>query len=548
MSKRTNFNTLFNKMFVVIMLSILIPIAILGILSFEKSKEQIEAVTSQFLQDNLGLNAKQISKILSNVEEESHRLSRSTQMKEWLQNGSPAISQIYSPFSISVISPNDGAYVLLANRIKDSYKPGVWVHEWNKEQSRPIFSYASIIRDSHSDILGILVVQIPEKLVRDELAFPSSFQEYTLVLADSENHIISHPNPEFYNKKYYYEEYFPAADWKKGEIQLNKDGWKLIAAVPHIELTGKINQIKDFTVWIVLIGMIVVTLILFVLVRTFTIPIKNLVLHMDGVKKGLLHPFPLYHQRQDEIGQLVQGYNQMVSGMSDLLEQTITMESDKRQLEIQTLNYQINPHFFYNTLDAIKWRAEQSNEMTIAVMVRKLANLLRFSLNNGEEWTTVEREIEHARNYLDIELVRSNRSFQVFIQIAPDIRKRKIIKLILQPIMENAVKHGISKLPEGKGKIKLTAKRKGDEIIFVVEDNGPGLKSEQSLKLHTESKKERSGGIGLANVHKRLQLHFGQSYGVSVLPKHDAGFRVEVRHPIVEAQRDGRSEENDSSV
>ncbi|HUC94082.1 MAG TPA: histidine kinase [Paenibacillus sp.] len=559
MRKRRNYNTLFNKMLLIMTLSMLIPIAVLGILSFEKSKQQIESITSQFLQDNLGQNAMQVRKILVSVEEESRRLAVSADIRNYLTTYYATDAANRVPFSVvearlpikltsayrmDVLPKDSESYSRLHYLIYASGDKGVWIHEWDRDMASPVFKYAAVVRDSDYNTIGILVLEIPEYLVRGGLVFPSSFKNYKVMLADSGNYIISHSDTSFYNKKYYYEVYFPTEEWSRGEIQLNRDGWKLIAAVPRDELTGTIYQIKDFTVWIVIISMIVVTLLLAILVRTFTIPIKNMVLHMNEVKRGLLNPFARYQERRDETGQLVRGYNQMVSGMLALLDKTKAMESDKRQLELQTLNHQINPHFFYNTLDAIKWRAEHSNETTIAAMVTKLASLLRFSLNNGEEWTTVEREIEHARNYLDIELLRSNRSFQVFSQIAPDIRKRKIIKLILQPIMENAVKHGISKLPEGKGKIKLTAKRDGNEIVFVIEDNGPGYQGGPLLNLGNPPEKDGTGGIGLVNVHKRLQLHFGHKFGLLVHPNPNTGFRVEIRHPLIEELQDSRSVEH----
>ncbi|MED4599814.1 sensor histidine kinase [Paenibacillus validus] len=559
MRKRTNFNTLFIKMLLIMSVSMLIPIAVLGMLSFEKSKQQIESVTSQFLQDNLALNAKLVRKIMVSVEEESRRLAASKEIQDYLETYPLANEADQVPFSVvetrlqikltsayrmDVLTKNSESYSQLYPLIQAAGKKGVWIHEWDRDMSSPVFIYIALIRNSAYDTIGILTLEIPEYLVRGGLVFPSSFKNYKVMLVDSGNHIISNTDTSFYNKEYYYEEYFPTEKWKKGEVGLNRDGWKLIAAVPRDELTGTIYQIKDFTFWIVMISMIVVTLFLVILVRTFTIPIKNLVLHMNEVKRGLLNPFALYQERRDEIGQLVRGYNQMVSGMLELLHKTKAMESDKRQLELQTLNHQINPHFFYNTLDAIKWRAEHSNETTIAAMVTKLASLLRFSLNNGDEWTTVEREIEHARNYLDIELLRSNRSFQVFSQIAPDVRKKKIIKLILQPIMENAVKHGISKHPEGKGKIKLTAKRDGNEIVFIIEDNGPGYHGGPLLNLGNPAERDGTGGIGLVNVHKRLELHFGHKFGLLVHPNPNTGFRVEIRHPIIEDGQDSRSGEH----
>lgn len=554
-----NKNMLFYKMFALVSISVFVPVALLGLLSYDKSKTHLESVTSQLLEDNLRLNAKQINSFFKGVERESEKMIASRDLQILLGSNPPATYSEENDFinrMIEAISQLRGSYEFyvfpkdmehyqhyrkLINMNKIEPKPeylkqayeheeGLWFHDWDENLQKPIFIYVRAIRSSYYyEPLGVLALQIPDFYLREELTSPSTFKNYMFMMVDSENNIISHPTPNRYNEKY-----VPGKGWSVTEIGLINNRWKLIAAVPQKDLTGKIDQIKFFTFWIVLASLVFITIFLILIVRSFTIPIKNLVLHMNKVKTGVLIHFHFGNARKDEVGQLVRGYNQMISGMSELLERTKEMESDKRQLELQMLNHQINPHFFYNTLDAIKWRAEKANENNIATMVTKLANLLRFSLNSGDEWTTVEREIEHARNYLDIELLRSNRAFQVFFQIDPDIMKVKVIKLILQPLMENAVRHGVNNLPEGRGKIRLTAKRRDNVIVFIIEDNGPGLTDKQSAVLDRPKESEHQRGIGLRNVHKRLQLHFGNDYGIHFDKGQISGFRITVLHPMTE--------------
>lgn len=551
-----NQNTLFNKMFILMLLAVFIPIALLGLLSYNKSKKQLQSVSAQFLEDNLRLNAKQIDIFFQNVEREAEKMISSLELQKLLRMEPPktygeevefinrlvgVVSQLKGSYESYVLPENMEAYpnytkLINPRKLKPEYfelaaeqfGQGVWFHSWDDSSNKPILIYVRAIRSSYYyEAIGTIAIQIPDSRLREELAFPNSFSDYTLLLADDTNRIISHPTSNYYNSIY-----VPVEGWTNAETPLQEKGWKLIVTIPEKEITGNIEQIKNFTYWIVIGSLVVITLFLILIARNFTVPIKNLVVHMGKVRTGKLEHFSFKSSQKDEIGQLVRGYNQMITGMSHLLDTTKEMEADKRQLEIQTLNHQINPHFFYNTLDSIKWRAESANEQHIASMVTKLANLLRFSLNSGEEWTTVEREIEHARNYLDIELLRSNRSFQVFFQVDPNITKYKMIKLILQPIMENAVKHGINKLPEGKGKIRLVAKQRDDELLFVIEDNGPGLQSSTTINLGQPVDRGTQAGIGLRNVNKRLQLHFGPKYGIEINREHLTGFRVTVRHPV----------------
>jgi two-component system sensor histidine kinase YesM len=552
--------SLFNKIFLLMSIAVFIPIGLLGLLSYSKSKNQLETVTSQLLQDNLQLNARQINSFLKNVEKEAEKIVASRELQSLLKEPPPSsyeqevdfinrmvdvVIQLRGSYEMYVFPKQIEDYPNYRNLIRLSkigpeseyfqrayqlQRTGIWVHVWDNNLHKPVFIYVRAIFTNNLKPLGILALQIPDPMLREELASPSSFKNYMFLMVDADNNIISHPSANYYNEKY-----VPLKGWYRAEMPLDEAGWKLIAAVPQKDLAGSIDEIKKFTVWIVAASLLLIAVCLTFIVRSFTAPIKNIVLHMAGVRIGRLIPFDLPKRREDEVGQLVRGYNQMIAGMSELLQTTKEMESEKRRLELQTLNHQINPHFFYNTLDAIKWRAESVNENKIATMVTKLANLLRFSLNNGEEWTTVEREVEHAHNYLDIELLRSNRIFQVFIQVEPAIRKCKVIKLILQPLVENAVKHGISKLSEGKGKIRLTAKRKDNDIIFIVEDNGDGLGDQAAMNLDELPANGTPRGIGLSNVHKRLQLHFGSDYGLRIDSGQAAGFRVIVRHPIAEA-------------
>jgi two-component system sensor histidine kinase YesM len=550
-------NKLFSKIFLLISISVFIPIVFLGFMSYDKSRNQLEKVTSQLLQDNLQLNAIQINSFFKNVENEAEKMAASRELRILLGEDTPrsyghevefinrmvdVVIQLKGTYELYVYPKNIAAYPNYWKLIKLSkigpdseyfqrayqlQRKGIWIHVWDKEQHKPIVIYIRAIFTNNQKPLGIIALQIPDSIIREKLASPSSFKNYMFVMVDNQSRIISQPAAIAYMTTY-----IPDKSWYKAEMPLSEVDWKLIAAVPQKDISGNIDEIKTFTVWIVTGSLFLIFVFLTLIVRSFTIPLKNLVRQMAEVRKGRLIPYFLAKSREDEVGQLIYGYNQMIIGMLDLLHTTKEMESQKRHLELQTLNHQINPHFFYNTLDSIKWRAESIQEKKIAAMVTKLANLLRFSLNNGEEWTTVEREIEHARNYLDIEHLRSNWTFQVYVQIDPEILKKKVMKLMLQPLVENAVKHGVSHLSVGKGKIRLTAKRRGQDIIFIVEDNGPGIHPSLTLNPDETTDHLSPGGIGLSNVHKRLQLHFGKDYGLQIDSTLSAGFRVVVRHPL----------------
>ncbi|MFD2334603.1 sensor histidine kinase [Cohnella sp. GCM10020058] len=559
---------LFRKMILLMCLSVLIPLGALGYLSYEQSKRQIGVVTTQFLEDNLRVNAKVVNDFLLDVERQSESIIGSVELQSFLRQPEPSvyteeltfinrmnalIAQLRGPYELYIRPNSLKAYpnyrnLLGLSRI-DPESPyfeealtrngrGKWVHLWDERLRQPVHLYVRAIRSLDDfEPIGIMAIRVPEYLVRTELIPPSSFKNYRFVMADETGRIISQPYEGAYLAPYR-----PIEGWSSAEIAL-QDGGKLIAMLPERDLTGNIGRIKSFTIGTVIASFLVIALFVAIVIRNFTLPIMQLVKHMKQVRKGLLEPFRANRPRDDEIGQLVNGYNRMTQDMSDLLNTTKRMESDKRQLEMQSLIHQINPHFFYNTLDSIKWSAERANVPDIAAMVTKLANLLRFSLNNGEEWTTVGREIEHARSYMEIELLRSKRAFQFFVQADPDVLGLRLIKLILQPLVENAVKHGINRMPEGKGKIRLTVRRAGDSLIFVVEDNGSGLSGPLDIGgdagggTGKACDEDRYGhGIGLSNVHKRIRLHFGEPYGIEIEEGRMEGFRISIRVPVQETR------------
>lgn len=559
---------LFRKMILLMCLSVLIPLGALGYISYEQSKQQIGHVTTQFLEDNLRVNARLVDEFIRDVERRSESIIGSDELQALLRQPEPSayteelsfinrmnalLPRLKGSYELYIRPKSLKAYPNYRNLMglygfdpESEYFEealgrdgrGRWVHLWDERLHQPVHLFVRAIRSlDEFEPIGIMAIRIPEYLIRSELIPPSSFANYRFLMVDEAGRIISEP----YDDESYLRPYKPIDGWSSAEIGL-EEGGKLIAMLPERDFTGNIGRIKSFTIGTVIASFLVISVFVSIVLRNFTLPLKQLVRHMKQVRKGLLEPFRLSRSRDDEIGQLVSGYNQMTVDMSELLDTTRRMESDKRQLEMQSLIHQINPHFFYNTLDSIKWSAERADVPEIATMVTKLANLLRFSLNNGEEWTTVGREIEHARNYLEIELLRSKRSFQFYVQADPNVLGLRVIKLILQPLVENAVKHGMNRLPEGKGKIRLSAKRSGQSLIFSVEDNGPGMRRQINFDGDDGSEdvsaaSASSGhGIGLSNVHKRIQLHFGEPYGIEIEERDSEGFRISIRVPVQEVR------------
>ncbi|WP_347476663.1 sensor histidine kinase [Clostridium sp. USBA 49] len=199
----------------------------------------------------------------------------------------------------------------------------------------------------------------------------------------------------------------------------------------------------------------------------------------------------------------------------------------------------MNPHFLYNTLDSIVWMAENGKTQDVITMVTSLARLFRISISRGRNIITVREEIEHAKNYLIIQKIRFKSKFKFNIEVEEKVLQYKTLKLILQPIIENAIYHGIEYMFE-EGNITVSAKEVNGKLLYEVTDNGLGIKPDILENILSYNSKENGGaGVGIRNVHERIQLCYGKEYGLEIESELEEGTKVKLWLPIV---KDGNDE------
>jgi two-component system, sensor histidine kinase YesM len=223
-------------------------------------------------------------------------------------------------------------------------------------------------------------------------------------------------------------------------------------------------------------------------------------------------------------------------------------QKKKREAELQVLQAQIKPHFLYNTLDTIQWMAQEYKADDIIRMIGALTNLFRIGLNRGFEWIPLRDEIKHAESYMIIQMSRYTDKLDYEVDIPDNIKSYYVLKLILQPLIENAIYHGI-KARYGKGKITVSAELVHDTIRFRIVDDGVGIpphKLEEINRVLREEEKRGSGnGFGLFNVNERIKLTYGKSYGIKIFSEAGKGTIVELVHPLVQFanERNGGAED-----
>lgn len=303
-------------------------------------------------------------------------------------------------------------------------------------------------------------------------------------------------------------------------------GWTLVSMVPYKSVMAETMAISGVMILAVAIILIVTLLLLNRILTGVVKPLKKLEKYMVQVNPDNMDQ-RMEILTDDEIGHLSMKFNQMMDRIRNLKEQVIEEQEDKRKYELQALQAQINPHFLYNTLDSIIWMAE-TNDSNIVAMTEALAKLFRISLNKGNEEISLERELEHVKNYLIIQSMRYADKFTYEISAEPGVERCRTIKLILQPIVENCIYHGIKK-KRGTGKITIRAYRREQNLIIEVSDDGCGMPEEICRKIlsdEIESENISGSGIGVKNVNERIQLRFGKKYGLSYSSEEGVGTTV----------------------
>ena len=241
-----------------------------------------------------------------------------------------------------------------------------------------------------------------------------------------------------------------------------------------------------------------------------------------------------------EVRNLSRSFQHMVLRVQELMNTVRREEINLRKTELQALQAQINPHFLYNTLDSISWMCEQGKNAEAVQMVNALARLFRISISRGHELIPIRNELQHAESYLQIQSHRYKNQFVYRFDVDPDCLDYLCNKITLQPIIENAIYHGLNGLVDD-GEIEVSVKSDGEDVVFTVSDNGSGMTEEQIAAIMRKEHSDRAG-IGVKNVSDRLKIYFGSEYGITIDSVPDEGTRVHIRMPKIreEAQYENK--------
>ena len=294
-----------------------------------------------------------------------------------------------------------------------------------------------------------------------------------------------------------------------------KTGWTVVDCTNVKELLSKSRQAQSVYVLTAIILVIVALLFSRFMARSITLPIQKLRDSMKKVQEGDFSVSDVVVDSRNEIGSLTKSFDVMTHRIHELMEQNVHEQEEKRKSELKALQSQINPHFLYNTLDSIIWMAEGKKNEEVVLMTASLARLLRQSISNEDEVVPIANEVEYARGYLTIQKMRYKDKLEFQIDVDSSILYIPLIKLVLQPIIENAIYHGL-KYKESKGLLIVKGFMKDGNAVLQVIDDGVGMDEETLAHIYDKHKVNyHSNGVGVYNVQKRLKLYYGDGYGIT---------------------------------
>ncbi|MEG1520246.1 MAG: histidine kinase, partial [Clostridia bacterium] len=313
---------------------------------------------------------------------------------------------------------------------------------------------------------------------------------------------------------------------------VNKANWNIIG-VSYIKdlVTVKRVELLTYCAILLVFGVAVSILLGLLVSRGLGRPMNLLIASMAEFENSV----ETYKKKEIkgfyEVNSLSNSFEHMAKRIQNLMEKVKNEEKELRKVELKALQAQINPHFLYNTLDSILWMCQQNGNEDAAEMVSALSKLFRISISRGKDLISIETELKHVESYLVIQSIRYKNQFKYVIDVDKDILNYKCLKITLQPFVENAIYHGIDRMVD-EGEIKITGRKDGDAIVLSVIDNGLGMSEEQVKSLFTDNSDKN--GVGVKNVHNRIQIYFGQEYGITVNSELDKGTEIKIRIPIIE--------------
>ncbi|NLG87801.1 MAG: sensor histidine kinase [Clostridiaceae bacterium] len=559
-----------------------IPALLIGILSFYRSSELLKHKTEQYMKDILLETGNNIEVKLSEVESLSFQIVSNSVIhdsliksnkgfpdeKEKIYTERAIDSQLRSMLpsvpgiaAIQVLSNtgisyyiNPASIPLSAMFLNDANKKILEdgkgsIHWFDTDPATQTIAMGRTINSvTNQERIGYALIYIREKSIIDTFKDTELLKNGEIFVVGQDGNIIScidkdllgHKN-EFttledlngINPRSFGTSKIDGMNYYFLYREINGTDWRMISFIPAVEYEKDIIWLRNWITLIIIVCCLLSVAFSVAISRGISKPVRDLSKMMLEIGDGDFSVYSTYDSK-DEIGVLSRHFNEMVSQVKKLIQKVYEEELLKQKAELKSLRMQINPHFLYNSLESINWMARIRGVPEIGKMVKALGDLMRASIS-GDDFITVGEEINNIENYLIIHKFLYGDKIEVNIDIKPEIEKFKIPKLILQPIVENAIVHGIENMV-GNGIINISGAVSGDIIMLTVTYNGLGI-NEERIKtiLSAPEHSGRTNGhtnIGLKNVDRRIKIYYGEEYGVRIESKEGRGTKVTLSFPV----------------
>lgn len=419
------------------------------------------------------------------------------------------------------------------------------------------------------EVYGVMLVDLNFSVINDLLSRISLGRKGYMYIVDGSGSIVYHPRQELIYSDIEEEQIERVLTIPEDSFSVSTDrgeriytvgtsratGWRTVGVNVASDMVRNRRVIQRYYVYWSLVCLIGALIVAVLISHRLSRPITRLRASMQSVERGNFD-IPADVTSNDEIGHLAKDFNIMIAQIKELMRRNAEEQEEKRKSELLALQNQITPHFLYNTLDSVIWMAEGKQYENVITTVSSLARLLRLSVSRGDELITIRDEIEHIKSYLTIQKLRYRDKLDFFINVDGDILALRTPKVILQPLVENAIYHGI-KNKEGAGRVTVSGRRSGDAVVLEVHDDGVGMSEERiQTVLHesgdggTDASRatavltyaraarlpRRRNRVGVRNVHERIQLYFGEEFGLSFHRNNSGGTTVEVGLPVISSE------------
>jgi len=571
-----------NKLMLSFLVLIILPVITIGIFSYYTSQELLRHKTEQYANDILMETGENVDVKLREIERVSFQIISNMTIQEALRKANLGIEDEYEKISVEkaidnqlkgfvpldldiaavqVVSLSGTVYYVnpasitieISEQEKEALEAGKGSAVWFR--TNPYSQTAKVGRAINSivnqELIGYELIMIKESSIHDIYRKTDLFKNGDILISDMEGRIVSHRDKN--NLDMFVEN--AVSGLTKDNIKssfitaqingtnnyiasrtINKGLWRMTAIIPTEQYEEDIILLRYWLIGICAVCCILSLLLSLKISDSISRPLRDLSAMMEKVGKGDFG-VAISSGSKDEVGILSRHFNKMVSQVQKLIQEVYQEQYLKQKAELKSLRAQINPHFLYNTLESINWMARIRNVPEIGDMVKALGDLMRVSIS-GDDFIKLDDEIVNISNYLKIQKFRYGDRFEASIEISPEIRRVTIPKLILQPIVENAIVHGLEDKVES-GHIEITGVLSEGDVVITISDDGVGMDDEKVVSLnrlfseYSEEQHAPGGGtgsglignaaaddmhthIGLINVDRRIRMYYGRKYGLGI--------------------------------